>query len=185
MGYTGPVVTLGCTSNVSFVLMFPVSEDNANLINYILEHKPSEYNTDLNVLGIYKTMIDTWEEGGRYLSGIFFDMDEDLESKSDKISIKIIISDGDNGAVDSIIKVNFIHAILLAAMERKDIIVSGDLLKKMSPHDIYNDGEENDEGNDNNDDGDDDPKIDEDAKKFPVDKDILDIAKKIMSGKIK
>ena len=177
MGYEGPILTLACSSNVSFVLLFPISEDNASLINYILEHKPSEYNTNLNIIGIYKTMIDSWEEGGRHLSGIYIDMDEDPESKTEKMSTKIIISDDNSGDVDSIIKVNFIHAILLAAMERREIIVSGDLLRNLMPDDNYDE----EDGEDNSDDS----INDENTKKFPVDKDILDIAKKIMSGKIK
>lgn len=172
-GYTGPVVTLACASNVSFVLFFPMSEENAKLINYILEHKPSEYTTHLNIIGIYKTMLDSWEAGGRYLSGISLDTEFDQGSKEETISVKLIISDED-GSVDSLIKVNFIHAVLLAAMERKEVLVSNDLLNKLMPQ------QENEE-----DDEDQETPTENKNQKFPVDKDILDIAKKIMSGKIK
>lgn len=170
-GYNGPVVTFACASDISFVLFFPISEDNAKLINYILEHKPNEYNSNLNIIGIYKTMVDSWEAGGRYLSGISLDAEFSPESKEEILAIKLLISD-ESGSVDSIIKVNFIHALLLAAMERKEILVSNDLLKKLMPQ---------------NDDGEEDISEipSEDDKKFPIDKDILDIAKKIMSGKIK
>lgn len=173
-GYNGPVVTLACASNISFALFFPMSEENAKLINYILEHKPSEYTSNLNIIGIYKTMIDSWEAGGRYLSGISLDTESDLESKEETISVKLIIAD-EEGSVDSIIKVNFIHAVLLASMERKEIFVSNDLLNKLMPpnEDEDEDGETSQEI------------IPSADKKFPVDKDILDIAKKIMSGKIK
>ena len=173
-GYVGPVVTLACTSNVSFVLFFPMSEENAKLINYILDHKPTEYTSNLNIIGIYKTMLDSWESGGRYLSGITLGTEFNVDSKEETIDVKLIIAD-DNGSVDSIIKVNFIHAILLAAMERKEILVSSDLLKKLLPHAMEeSDLEEMEE-----------TASEKENKKFPVDKDILDIAKKIMSGKIK
>jgi hypothetical protein len=171
-GYNGPVVTLACASNVSFALFFPISEENSKLINYILEHKPNEYTSNLNVIGIYKTMLDSWEAGGRFLSGISLDTEFDSDTKEETISVKLIISNED-GSVDSMIKVNFVHAVLLASMERKEIIVSNDLLNKLMPPDE----EDEEEGASN--------VVPAKDKKFPVDKDILDIAKKIMSGKIK
>ena len=175
-GYNGPVVTLACASNISFVLFFPVSEENAKLINYILDHKPSEYNSNLDIIGIYKTMIDSWEAGGRYLAGISLDTEFNANSKEEIIDVMLVLSD-DDGAIDSIIKVNFIHAVLLAAMERKEILVSSDLLKKLLPHMVKESDLEEDE----------DLKKDtiKNNKKIPVDEDILNLAKKIMSGKIK
>jgi len=177
-GYDGTVVTLSCSSNISFALFFPISEENAKLVNYILEHKPSEYTSDLNIIGVYKTMLDSWEAGGRYLSGILLDMESDPESKEEIISIKLIICD-EEGSVDSIINVNFVHAVLLAAMERKEIIVSNDLLSKIIPKDEDEDEEDEDEENGSIE------TLPNSNKKFPVDKDILEMAKKIMSGKIK
>jgi len=172
-GYKGPVVTLACASNLSFVIFFPISEENSKLINYILDHKPSEYNSNLNIIGIYKTMLDSWEAGGRFLSGISLDTEYDFDSKEETIDVRLVISN-EQGSVDSIIKVNFVHAILLAAMERREILVSSNLLKKLMPiseDEISEDGDTDEKHQEN--------------KKFPVDKDILDLAKKIMSGKIK
>jgi hypothetical protein len=174
-GYNGPVVVLACASNVSFALFFPMSEENATMINYILEHKPSEYNSNQSVIGIYKTMLESWEDGGRFLSGIHLGTEFDPESKEETISVKLIISDED-GAVDSITRVNFIHAVLLAAMERKEILIDTALLKKLMPHE--DDEDDEDEANPTH-------TMPSHDKKFPVDKDILEIAKKIMSGKIK
>jgi len=179
-GYNGSVVTLSCSINMDFVLFFPISDDNADLINHILNTKPDEYTTHQNIIGIYKTMLDSWEEGGRYLSGIFLDTEIDPSNKEETIAVKLIISSED-GSVDSIIGVNFTHAILLAAMERREIIVSNKLLRKLLPK------EEDDDDEDDDDDGSPKDKTDktDDKKKFPIDKDILDLAKKIMSGKIK
>ena len=116
-GYKGSVVTLACSTNISFVLFFPISEENAQLIDYVLNHKPDEYTTNLNIIGIYKTMLDSWEEGGRFLSGISMDTEYDPSNSEETILIKLIIT-SENGSVDSILRVNFIHAVLLAAMEQ-------------------------------------------------------------------
>ena len=173
-GYNGPAVTLACASNISFALFFPISEENANLINYILEDKEDKkIDMDTSILGIYKTMLDSWRAGYRFLSGILMDVLTDTEEEI--IAVKLILSD-ESGSIDSIIRVNFTHAVILAAMERKEILVTAELLDKIMP-------------DESDDDEDEDIKENDDSKanktKYPVDKDILEIAKKIMQGKIK
>lgn len=182
-GYSGPVVTMACVSNLSFVLFFPTSSENSKIINYVLDHKPQEFNSDNGIIGIYKTMLNSWEAGGRYLSGICLDIEFDTETGEDAIVTSLIIS-GEDGSIDSILFVNFTHAILLAAIERKDIIVSNRLIEKLIPNE-----EMESEGDEETIEGKQEAKISTPQlpqnNKFPVDKDILDIAKKIMSGKIK
>lgn len=179
-GYSGPVITLASASNIAFTLLFPVSEENASMINYILETKPEKININTGSVGIYKTMIDSWTEGNRFLSGITMDSEWDDESEEEIITVKMILSDCDSGMIESVARSSFIHAIMIAAMERKEIIVSESLLKKLIP------SLENDDEDESDDDDDDDSDDGEKPKKsFPSDKDILDIAKRIMSGNIK
>ena len=115
-------------------------------------------------------MVDSWKAGDRYLSGIVMDIVFDPETGEDIISPTLIICDS-MGNVDAVLNVNFVHAVLLAAMERKEILVTNELLRKLIPMPSHED--ETDE-----------PPLDVDKEsEFPVDKQILDIARDIMSGK--
>jgi hypothetical protein len=190
-GYSGPLVTLANDNNISFSLFFPTSEENANLINYILETPPNKHSlNDVGIIGMCKTMLSSWAAGDRFLSGIHMDTEYDLETEQDIITIRLIISDN-HGEIDSVLRVNFVHAIILAAIARRDIMVTNCLLEKLIPKD--KEGMENDMDEDEDSDEDDDPPNKPDTpdkpemlkRKFPVDKEILDIAKKIMTGKIK
>ncbi len=167
-GYNGTVVCLACITNISFVLFFPVSDSNAQLINYVLQDT-KDNNIDMHLLSVYKTMIDSWKAGNRYMSGIIMDALYDDESKEDIIAPTLIISDS-LGNVDTILNVDFVHAILLASMERKEIIVTDALIDKLLPIDEDEDDEDEESEDKNN-------------QKFPVDKQILDIARDIMGGK--
>jgi hypothetical protein len=172
--YKGPVVALVSTVNSSFVLFFPISKDNADLINFVLKNKDDETDVNINnqLLGLYQTMIDSWRAGDRFLSGIIMDTIFDEETKEDIISTTLIVSDA-TGNVDSVLTINFVHAILFAAMERKEILVANDLIEKLLPMDEEDEeDEENEESNKKD-------------HRFPVDKQILDIAKEIMNGKKK
>lgn len=168
--YAGPCIVLSCCADPSFMLFFPISEENANTVMYVLEDK-GEYTIDTNILGIYKTMVDSWGASDRYLSGIIMDSVYNQEIKDEILVIRLALSNSD-GEIDSLVRVSFVHAILLAAMEKVDIILSNELLAHMIPsEDILLDKflfEKN-----------------ENRKEFPEDKKIVDIARKIMSGKIK
>ena len=198
-GYNGYVVPLICASATGFAIFFPISKENAEIINTVLE-KPIN-KSDLNsntgsILSVYKTMVDSWNSGGRYLSGIYMDLDIDPNDSTEIISIKAIISNNQGGYVDNVIKINFIHAIIIAAMYRFEIIVSKELIEKLLPH--LGDDKENEEDetdgteatlpNPRNSKEIKNSKEKEekhDSKKFPKDTQILKIAKKIMNGKIK
>lgn len=109
------------------------------------------------------------------------DTELDSESKEEIISAKLIVSN-EKGLLDSIVRVNFVNAVTLAAMERQEILVSAELLAKLSPN--KDEDEENDE--DENYENEEDYMGKQDKnKKYPVDKDILEMAKKIMSGTVK
>jgi len=161
------------------MLFFPVSEDSAKIISYVLEGN-DEYDVNTNILGIYRTMVNSWRTSDRYLSGIIMDAVYDNNLEDDVLNIQLALSNQGMGYLDSLVPVNFLHAILLAAMEQVEIIVSEKLLEQMMPPlDDCDDCDEDTECNV--------PKKQRKKKKpshFPEDKKIVDIAKKIMSGKI-
>lgn len=165
--YNGHVVSMANTTNVHFMLFFPIAEAYANLINFLLKDDKNT-NANFQILSVYQTMLDSWKAGDRYLSGIIMDMKYDESLEDDIISPTLVICDA-MGNLDAILDVNFVHAVMLAAMERKEIIVTEALLSQLVPND------EDDEDDEDEEDDDDNP--------FPVDKQILDIAKSIISGK--
>jgi hypothetical protein len=166
-GYKGHCVILSCASDPSFLLFFPIGKENVKTINFVLADS-SKYDINTNVLGIYKTMIDSWRASDRYLSGIIMDTIYNDEMKEEILMIRLALSDSD-GDIESLVHVNFLHAILLAAMEGTYIIVGDSLLSKMVA-DMEQPEEEI---------------VKKKTPHFPEDKKIVDIAKKIMGGKIK
>jgi len=169
--YSGPVVVLACSSNPTFMLFFPSTEGNAEVINHVLGEdgdEDEEYDVDTNVLGIYKTMLDSWKAGDRYLSGIIMDTVYNEKLGKEIPMIRLVLSDQD-GVIDSFVPVNFIHAILLAAMESLEIIVTDRLLDIMMPDSQNEDNEGLISG--------------KQIPEFLEDKGIVEIARKIMEGK--
>lgn len=67
--------------------------------------------------------------------------------------------------------------MIIAVLDRREVIVSNELMKKLIPK--FEEAEKG-EAEDNK-----DNKENKKKNKFPVDNEILEIAKKIMSGKIK
>ena len=112
-------------------------------------------------------MLDSWQAGGRFLSGIIMDTVYNNNFKKEVPIIRLVLSDS-NGIIDSFVTVNFIHAILLAAMEKLEIIVTDRLLEIMLP----------------NEDGDSSMTFKNKHPEFLEDKGIVDIARQIMKGKI-
>lgn len=165
-GYKGSCVIMASSTDPSFMLFFPINKENAKTINYVLKDN-SQFDINTNILGIYRTMIDSWYNSDRFLSGIIMDTIYDEELDDEVLMIRLALSDT-NGNLDSLVYVNFLHAILLAAMEKVDVIVSDKLLAQMMPDD------EKDEN-----------PATRPAPHFPEDKKIVDIAKKIMGGKTK
>jgi hypothetical protein len=149
--YSGHVVSLACTQNIDFVLFFPIPEKSAELINYTLDTKPNDFDYSLNCLNILSTMIGTWKTSDRFLSGIYMDSEYDPEKKENIIILKLIISDM-SGEIDAVVKIDFIYGILLAAMERKEIIISEDLLKKFTIVSSPSNSETNDNYDEDNND---------------------------------
>jgi len=171
---------------MSLVLFFPIDEKNASIVNYLLsEEKDCDFNSD--VLGLYQTMLDSWTAGDRFLSGIIMESVYSEIMKENVVSVKIILSSHRTGRIEGFVKVNFAYAIILAAMEKIEITIDKELIDRLMP------SGEMDDDDDDYDDDDERPlgtKLDDkvDKKKnqsYPVDENILEIAKGIMSGRIK
>ena len=154
----------------------------------------NDYDINTNILGIYRTMVDSWISSGRYLSGIIMDSVYDEESGENVLMIRLALASHD-GRLDSLVRVSFLHSVLLSAMEEVDIIVSNELIAHMLPtQDSDNEGvfgtgdEEGEEDDDNL-----LARPKRPARRIPrgkssihsEDQKIVDIARKIMSGKIK
>lgn len=164
--YKGPAVVLVCVSDPTFMLFFPISSDNADVISYILEGN-EDYDVDTGVLGIYKTMVDSWKSEDVYLSGIIMDTFYSTKNRKYLPFIRLSLVDG-SGALSSLVEVSFVHALLLAAMESVNFIVSDESLAQMIPDakDLKNKGKKS---------------------SLPDSKDdnIIKIARDIMSGNVK
>ena len=175
-GPEGLVLPLASEIQNNCVLFFPISNDIGSVINHILEAEEAN-SQQLHMIEVFKTMINTWRSGERFLSGIYIDKVFDFKSEEDVIHVNIMLSSISDGFIEAVIRVNFVHAIIIAVLEGVDIMVGNDLLQKLLPEAIEDDDDDNDDDEDFNDDLDDD--------NYPVDEDILNIAKKIMDGKIK
>jgi hypothetical protein len=165
--YNGHVVILAYSSDPSFMLFFPIPKESAKILDYVLQEN-SDYDINTKTLGLYKTMIDSWRTTDRYLSGIILDSVYDEKADDDILTVNLALSDSD-GNLDSLVNINFVNAMIVAAMKKANVIVSEKLLVKLVPTD-----EEEMEGQDRVED-----------HPFPEDKKILNIVKEIMSGKIK
>lgn len=194
--YDGIAVALANTANPSFVLFFPINQENASVINSIMRNrKEGKTIADINtsVLDVYKTMLDSWLAGDHFLSGILVEVSYSEEFQEEVIAAKITLSSIKSGRVEGVVKINFIHAILLAAIENLEIIVSEEILDKLVPerpdedeeNEDGEEGEEDEEGTVDTKKPSRNNKDKKDASKYPIDKDILETARKIMNGKIK
>jgi hypothetical protein len=169
--YEGSCVIMACATEPDFMLFFPISKENSKMINYVMQ-EDSKFDINTNILGIYKTMLDSWTSSDRYLTGIIMDSIVSEESKEEILTVKLALADS-NGDLDSLIQVSFLHAIVLGAMTGSSIVVSDKLLEKMMPEDDEECPHQKGKSKK------------KDQGHFPEDKKIVDIAKKIMSGKIK
>jgi len=164
-----PHVVLSCVNDPNFALFFPINEETASVLKYIVDGN-GQYDINTNILGIYKTMIDSWDTSDNYLSGIIMDLIYNKVSKEETLSIRLAISSKITGEIEGLVYVNFINAIMLSALEKINIVISDLIISKMLPPEELPGLEKDNKVSKNN---------------FPEDKNILDIAKQIMSGQIK
>ena len=171
-GYVGPAIVLNCVADPSIVLFFPIASDKAATINYLI--KDGEYGINTDILGVYKTMIESWDSGNRFLSGIIIDCIHDEELNDEIMNVELAISDSISGFVDSVVPVSFVNAMMLAAMQQMEVIVTTKLINKLLPEESEEETEENETPSN--------ASKDKQTNKFPEDGKILDIVKGIMDG---
>jgi hypothetical protein len=170
--YHGAVVSLVSADNSNLTLFFPIPHNYHDLINHILKEDVIETH-EYQLISIYMAMLDSWRASERYLAGIILDIEYKKDIEEDNIFPSIILCD-QNGNVDSVMPISFIHAVALGAIEKKEILVSDKLMEKLLPNDDEDDEDESLYENEEFDD-----------KSLPLDQSILDIAKNIMYGKNK
>ncbi len=196
--YSGPLAALASLTSEQIVLFFPISEENASLVNFLLkDENRKKININQDIVGVYKTMIESWKSGDRHISGIILDARFNVELQEEVIDASIILIDV-NGNLDSVVKTNMVHAIVVAAIEEIELYVSNELFEKLNPGEpqdpfekALNEGEEDDDGDDDDDDDGKKPpkplpssglsKLSE--KQFPNDANLIKIVRQIMSGK--
>jgi len=176
--YDGMVLPLISEANNNCVLFFPVVKEIALTVNSVLGQVDKEQVSNENVIEIYKTMIDTWAAAEQFLSGIIMDTAYDNNLQEEIVTVSLILSSIQDGYIEAIVKVNFVHAIMIAVLEGLEIMISLDLLNKIMPN-VWESGEASNNLEDSF------PEQNNEQQQFPVDQNILDIAKKIMGGKIK
>lgn len=184
-GYSGPLASLISQTNTNLVLFFPISEENASIINYSLnEENRKKINVNQDVIGVYKTMIESWKAGDRHISGVILDAKYDNDAKEHIIDASIIIINSD-GNLDNVVKTNFVHAMVVVAIEDMEVYITDYLFNKLKPQENI---EENDEEDDEDKDGPSKPPSpvtpELPKQEFPIDQKIITIARQIMNGKV-
>jgi|SaaInlV_100m_DNA_2_1039680.scaffolds.fasta_scaffold09804_2 hypothetical protein len=173
----GFVLPLASEIENNCILFFPVPDEDGILINHLLELDEAGQQ-QVELIEVFKTMIKTWKSGDRFLSGILLDSKYNAEIDEENLQVNVILSSGNDGFIEAVTKMNFIHAMIISVMEGIDIMVSDELLAKLVP-DVFGEDEMEDdqfhEGLDGL----------EESNEAPIDQNILDIAMKIMGGKIK
>lgn len=170
--FDGHVVSLGASRDLNFKVYFPIREDYADLINAVL-NGDKEKIARHEILNIFTTMTDSWSSGDRFLSGIILDLRID-ENNEPEMTVQILVS-YINGILDSVVRTTFSNAMILAAMEDVHVFMTDALMSNLLPKgddffDDYPDGSGNTPSNQGD---------------KPIDKELLEIAKGIISGKIK
>ena len=167
-GYGGPAIVLGCVADPSLVLFFPIPQDKGDMLNYLL--KEGDYNINTEIIGLYKTMLDSWMAGNRFLSGIILDCVYDEETDDEIMNVEFVLSNRSSGLIESVVPVSFVNSMILAAMQGLEVIVTMKLFNKLLPDDEEEDDNEEE--------------VEDNKNAFPEDIEILDIVKGIMDGKL-
>lgn len=169
--YKGLAVPFVNSSDVTFVLIFPVEDRFAKMIDFSLNPDgKDDLEDDMALLHAYQTIIDSISTGDNYLSGIMMDYTCLPGQEQGWISSRLIINDT-LGNLETIIEVQFIQAVVISAMLKKEVSITQQLLSYLTNE------------NENSTSSDDTDSIKKESAKYPVDSKILNIAKEIMSTK--
>ena len=160
-------IVMVCENDSSAVLMFPATAKEASMVDAALGVNKKQFSGSLS---LYRTMMESLFSGYLHLSGVILDVDMD-NKKEEYIDVKLVIINKD-GDIEGYLDTCFIHAVVLVAMEETNVIVTDRLLDKLLPPDKKPSKH---------------TEISELEKKmdYPEDKKLLELAKKIMTGKLK
>ena len=167
--YDGEVVIFSDVNDPSFMLFFPVTPEQAWTIRNVLAAEKLSYDINTCILGIYKTMMDSWKASDKYLSGVLMDVGVNKETQEDTMKVYFALSNSE-GYLDGLVQVSFIHAVMISVLNKIEILISDEMIEKLMP--AVEDGQDNGDGEQ--------PK----EQAFPEDEKILGIVKTIMSGKV-
>jgi len=176
------VVGFAPTENQEIMLYFPIPEEDAFLIKFMLEPEKENKNEppNMKLLGLYKTMLDGFESSGTFLSGVVFGF-EKIENE-ELLSCKLCLSKTEDGLLENMMCTTFSVAVILSTMENLEIFMTDDLIKKLLPA-LENDDEIEQPNQSNNSNQNSEKEIKhKNLPNLPIDKDIEKIAKQIMSG---
>ncbi len=127
------VVPLSTSPEGGLMLMFPVSDANANLINFVLDEDNAEkINQNTDIVGPYKTMLASWRASGLFFSGVLLDSCFDEELGEDTMTATVILID-DDGLLSCAIKIPFTSSIILCALNGYQVYVSDELYAVLGP----------------------------------------------------
>lgn len=168
----GYVVGLASFDDPNIIFYFPIPEEEAVMVNYLLDpegEKDSKPNTKM--LGLYNTMMEGFASSGTFVSASILNFEID-ENKEEILYCISYLSNIDTGFLESTMITTFNNAIMFSAIKDMDIFITDELCEKiLSTLESSLEKAEKEEQ--------------DKKKKFPKDKNIDKIAKKIMNGKIK
>ena len=188
------VVAMCSPEDPNIVLYFPIPEEDAAVINYIIDpEKYKDQKPNAKILGLYQTIMSGFESSGTFVSGIVIGF-ENIDNE-DILSCDVHLSLMEGGYLESIMKTTFSNAMVFAAMNDIELFLTNTLFEKLI-------GEIEDviENSTDNQDNQDDQKTtqstqpkntpieNEKKNKLKNDKDakkIAKIAKNIMNGKLR
>jgi hypothetical protein len=163
-GYVCPLVS---EKNQNFVLFFPISEEVAGTVESLMSHEDIPPGGETDLIEVISIMKKSWESLDSFLSGIVLNEAFDRETKDYVIDASAILSSNSFGSVDSIVRINFTMSIILSLLCESSIMISDSLISKLESG--LEETEVEDEG----------------LEGETADENIIEIARKIMKGKIK
>lgn len=130
-GYHAPLRSI---TDPALVIFFPIPEDSVNVINcFIAPETVDQLSIPGGVVGAYQMMTASWGESGRYVSGIIFDSEYDIEMEQEIVSPSLYLSDFDSGMIEGIVPVSVAQALVIASMNGYDVTVTSNLLMQLLP----------------------------------------------------
>jgi len=125
------------------VIYFPTEASVANIINFIFKNKKNKVtltDEEQNTLIILKTMVKSWQDSSRYLSGVVVDSSalskkekkEIGKNTAERIISTLCLGDIETGMLEGLVESNFHVSILLAAITDSPIILSTHMLENIT-----------------------------------------------------